>query len=222
MVASAPARRSCPRLRRSDCSLPGLHRTRRGHGFSYYDVDGQKTSDPEVLERVRGLAIPPAWKDVWICDDPWGHLQATGIDAAGRKQYLYHAHWRERKDREKFDRMVRFAQRLPRLRRRIAGEIEGTEEPTRERILAGAADGAEATLKTARKRVVDHAVRGVAELLGNTPAVARRAYIDPRVFDRYAAGATVARALPAFDDLDAIDDRKRARLEQAVLALLSD
>ena len=344
MVTSAPTRRSRPRLRRSDCSVPGLHRTRRGHGFSYYDVDGQKTSDPEVLERVRGLAIPPAWKDVWICDDPWGHLQATGIDAAGRKQYLYHAHWRERKDREKFDRMVRFAQRLPRLRRRIAGEIEGTEEPTRERILAGAvrlldvglfrvgseqyadddhgvglatvrkdhvtirgdatvfdypakggsrrvqviedpltrdlvrslrrrrggghellayrngrrwaavrsddindylkgqigsefsakdfrtwnatvvaavavaADGAEATSKTARKRVVDHAVRGVAELLGNTPAVARRAYIDPRVFDRYAAGATVAGALPALDDLD---DRKRARLEQAVVALLS-
>jgi DNA topoisomerase-1 len=88
--------------------------------------------------------------------------------------------------------------------------------------VAVAADGAEAGSKTTRKRVVDRAVRGVAELLGNTPAVARRAYIDPRVFDRYEAGATVAGARRALGDLDAIDDRKRARLERAVLALLFD
>ena len=72
------------RLRRSDCSEPGLHRRRRGRGFSYVDEGGIPVTTPAVLERLRDLAIPPAWKDVWICPDPQGHLQATGIDAAGR------------------------------------------------------------------------------------------------------------------------------------------
>ena len=87
------------RLRRSDCSEPGLHRRRRGRGFSYVDEGGIPVTTPAVLERLRDLAIPPAWKDVWICPDPQGHLQATGIDAAGRKQYLYHPSWREHRDR---------------------------------------------------------------------------------------------------------------------------
>jgi DNA topoisomerase-1 len=337
-----------PRLRRSDCSAPGLQRVKRGGGFSYHHEDGTRIEDRELLEHVRALTIPPAWKDVWICPDPWGHLQATGIDAAGRKQYLYHSRWRELRDREKFERMVRFARCLPKLRRHMASDLEASQQPTRERVLAGAvrlldvglfrvgseqyaeedhgvglatvakehvsirgeaivfdypakggsrrvqaiedplsgelvrslrrrrggndqllayregrswtpvrsddindyrkrqigaefspkdfrtwnatvvaavavaADGGRAASKTARKRVIDGAVRGVAELLGNTPAVARRAYIDPRVFDRYASGSAVAAALNWLGDLDTIDDRKRARLERAVIGLLSD
>src|SRR6478752_115617 len=123
------------RLRRSDCAGPGLRRVRRGRGFSYVDHDGAPLEDPEILERVRAIAIPPAWKDVWICPDPMGHLQATGIDAAGPKQYLYHSTWREHRDREKFTRMLDFGRGLPRLRRRVVSELEGAE-PTRQRVLA--------------------------------------------------------------------------------------
>jgi len=89
-----------------------------------------------VLERIRALGIPPAWRDVWICPDPRGHLQATGIDAAGRKQYRYHDAWRVRRDAEKFEDMTRFAGALPRLRKRVAADLETGEEPTRERVLA--------------------------------------------------------------------------------------
>ena len=76
-----------------------------------------------MIERIRELAIPPAWEDVWICPYPMGHIQATGTDAAGRKQYRYHDRWRERRDREKFESMVRFAQSLPKLRERVAGDL---------------------------------------------------------------------------------------------------
>jgi DNA topoisomerase I len=335
-----------PRLRRSDCSGPGLRRVKRGRGFTYVDQHGARVEDPEVLARVGELAIPPAWREVWICADPLGHLQATGIDAAGRKQYLYHPRWRERRDREKFDRMVRFARLLPRLRRRLAGEVNG-QGATRQRVLAGAVrlldvglfrvgseeyaeedhgvglatvrkdhvsiegekvvfdypakggirrvhviedpmthdlvstlkrrrgggpellsyrenrawrplraedindylkaklgeefsakdfrtwnatvlasvslaiDGLDAGSPTARKRAINGAVKGVAEMLGNTPAVARRSYIDPRVFDRYLSGWTIAGALRR-SDLDPVDDRGRARLERAVIDLLED
>jgi len=336
-----------PRLRRSDCSGPGLRRARRGRRFLYTDQGGARVGDEEVLERVRSLAIPPAWKDVWICSDPWGHLQATGIDAAGRKQYLYHPRWRERRDQEKFTRMEHFARSLPRLRRALAADLEGTK-PTREAVLACAvrlldvglfrvgseeyadeehgiglatvrrdhvrlqgeaivfdypgkggvrrlhqiedplsgdlvralrrrrggppellayrqgrqwrglrsgdineylkrhlgekfsakdfrtwnatvlaavsvgADAPLAASKTARKRAVNRAVRGVSEMLGNTPAVARRSYIDPRVFDRYLSGWTIAAALGRLGEIDVADSRERARLERAVLDLLDD
>src|SRR5205807_2573954 len=83
-----------------------LHRRRRGRGFTYTREDGRPVTDREVLGRLRELAVPPAWQDVWICPDPQGHLQATGIDAAGRKQYLYHPLWREHRDRLKFARMA--------------------------------------------------------------------------------------------------------------------
>jgi DNA topoisomerase IB len=333
------------RLRRSDCSGPGLRRVRRGRGFSYVEEDGTPVQDAEALERLRELAIPPAWKDVWICADPLGHLQATGIDAAGRKQYLYHPLWRERRDRAKFERMAAFAQALPRFRRRVTRELSGSE-PTRDAVLACAlrlldvglfriggeryadddsgiglatirkehvsfvngsvlfdypakggvrrvqaiqdpscvelvqalkrrrggppellayrngrrwasirsddisaflkqqlgdefspkdfrtwngtvlaavgvaANGTEASSKTARKRAINEAVTGVAAVLGNTPAVARRSYVDPRIFDRYQAGWTVAGALERIKDLDHIDERGRRRIERAVLDLL--
>ena len=336
------------RLRRSDCSAPGLTRVRRGKGFSYQDAGGRRLSDPDEIVRIKSLAIPPAWQNVWICDDPMGHLQATGIDAAGRTQYLYHPRWRELQDRKKFDHMVEFAQELPKLRRRILSDLASDQELGRRRVLACAlrlldvglfrigseeyadqdggvglatvsrhdvtvraeevvfdyrgksgvrqiqsvrdplsadvvralkrrrsggdqllayrerhrwhgvrseqiseylkqqigdqysakdfrtwnatvlatvsvaADGREATSKRAHKRAIDGAVRGVAEVLGNTPAVARRSYIDPRVFDRYLSGWTIGGELDRIGELRGPDDRRRARLERAVLDLLHD
>jgi DNA topoisomerase IB len=324
-----------------------LRRARRRRGFSYVDENGRPVKDPEELLRLKELAIPPAWKDVWICPDPLGHLQATGVDAAGRKQYLYHPRWREQQDRKKFDHMIDFARALPRLRKRILTELDGDEldeqrvlacavrlldvgmfrigseqyaddeggvglatvtksnvtvadgevifdylgksgvhrvqavqdPPTRavvaalkrrraggEQLLAYrqgrrwqnvrsdqineflkermgeavtakdfrtwnatvlaavslAADGRDAKSATARKRAINGAVRGVSEVLGNTPAVARRSYIDPRVFDRYLSGWTIGGAVDRMGELDGPDDRRRLRLEKAVLDLLDD
>ena len=344
--AAKPGRRG--RLRRSDCSGPGLTRVRRGRGFSYADADGERVADPETLLRINELAIPPAWEQVWICRDPLGHLQATGVDAAGRKQYLYHPRWRERRDREKFDHMVEFAHALPALRRRVLRTLRSEDGVEEERVLAGAvrlldvglfrigseqyaddeggvglatvlkesvavndgelvfdylgkggvrrvqavqdapliglvqalkrrrgggdqllaykdgsrwhdvrseqindylksiigdeysakdfrtwnatvlaavslaADGRGAKSVTARKRAINGAVRGVAEVLGNTPAVARRSYIDPRVFDRYLSGWTIGGEVDRIGSLRGPDDRRRTRLERAVLDLLDD
>ena len=336
-----------PRLRRSDCSGAGVRRVRRGKGFSYQHDGGVPVRDPDELLRLKQLAIPPAWQEVWICGDPLGHLQATGIDAAGRKQYLYHPRWRELQDRKKFDHMVDFARELPTLRRRILADLEGAELDARrvlacavrlldiglfrigseqyaddeggvglatlergnvalgdgavifdylgkagirrvqaiqdapamavvtalrrrrsgpEQLLAYkegrrwhgvrseqiseylkavigdehsakdfrtwnatvlaavsvAADGREARTQRARRRVIDGAVRGVAEVLGNTPAVARRSYIDPRVFDRYLSGWTIGGAVDRLGGLHGPDDRRRTQLETAVLDLLDD
>jgi DNA topoisomerase-1 len=336
-----------PRLRRSDCSRPGLTRIRRARGFSYMDADGAPVKDPEELLRLRQLAIPPAWEQVWICADALGHLQATGVDSAARKQYLYHPRWRELQDRKKFDHMIDFAHGLPRLRKRILAEMTG-EELDQQRVLACAirlldvglfrigseeyagqeggiglatvtksnvtltdeevvfdylgksgmhrvqavqdpltrdvvaqlkrrraggqqllayregrrwhsvrseqindylkrhmgenvtakdfrtwnatvlaavalaADGRGAKSPTARKRVINGAVRGVSESLGNTPAVARRSYIDPRVFDRYLSGWTIGGEVDRLGQLEGPDDRRRTRLEKAVLDLLDD
>jgi DNA topoisomerase I len=124
------------RLRRADCSGTGIHRVKRGRGFSYLDEDGRAIDEPEVLSRIRELAIPPAWRDVWICPYPNGHLQATGLDDAGRKQYRYHDEWRRRRDQEKFDDMVRFAHALPKLRERVDADLGGSAKLTRERVLA--------------------------------------------------------------------------------------
>lgn len=127
-----------PRLRRADCSGPGITRRKRGTGFEYFGPDGEKITDPEILQRCKDLVIPPAWRDVWICQYPNGHLQAVGTDAAGRRQYLYHEAWRARRDAEKFDRMLDFARSLPDLRRVCLKELAASEEPTRDRVLAGA------------------------------------------------------------------------------------
>ena len=126
-----------PRLRRANCAGPGIRRVGRGRGFSYHEEDGTLIEDSETLDRIRELAIPPAWKEVWICPQPNGHIQATGIDDAGRKQYLYHEQWRESRDREKFDEMLDFAKSLPRLRKRVAEDLTLRGFP-RERVLAGA------------------------------------------------------------------------------------
>jgi DNA topoisomerase I len=126
-----------PRLSRVDCTGPGIRRVRRGKGFSYEEEDGTRIGDVETIERIRELAIPPAWKEVWICPRPNGHIQATGLDDAGRKQYLYHQQWRESRDREKFDEMLLFARALPRLRERVAVDLT-LRGFARERVLASA------------------------------------------------------------------------------------
>src|SRR5947209_4480260 len=118
----------------SDLSA-GIRRKRVGKAFSYLDADGGLVRDKEVIRRIKRLAIPPAWTDVWICPDPRGHLQATGRDARGRKQYRYHARWREVRDAVKYDRMLAFAQVLPKIRERSDRDLERSGMP-REKVLA--------------------------------------------------------------------------------------
>jgi DNA topoisomerase-1 len=347
-----------PRLRRSDCATPGIARRRRGRGFEYLDPDGEHIDDPEVLERIAALAIPPAWREVWICMDPLGHLQATGMDGAARKQYLYHERWRTHRDRQKFDSMLDFGHALPRLRRHVARDLKpvprrgsarlSADELSRPVVLAcsarlldlgffriGSEDYAERnesyglttmlrthvtiadgevvfdfpaksgqrriqaiaddqliqvlaalkrrrsgakllahhtdgrwaevhaedvnryikrhaggeftakdfrtwnatvlaavalgagerpTSRPQRERRVRGAIKTVAAYLGNTPAVCRASYVDPRVIDGYHAGVTIAAtlgALPA-DGPDLADSPVRARVESAVLDLLGE
>src|ERR1700744_6312197 len=123
------------RLRRSDLSSPGIRRRRRGRGFSYARPDGKAVADQETLDRIRSLAVPPAWTDVWICPWPNGHIQAVGTDAAGRRQYRYHDQWRLERDRDKFDRTVEFAVGLPRLRTRVRRDL-AADDLGRNRVLA--------------------------------------------------------------------------------------
>src|SRR5687767_3537804 len=99
---------------------PGLGRQRLGAGFRYVDSRGRTLKNASVLKRIRSLAIPPAWTDVWICKRPAGHLQATGRDARGRKQYRYHPDWRAARDEDKYERLIEFAKALPRVRKRVS------------------------------------------------------------------------------------------------------
>ena len=336
-----------PRLKRVDTSEPGITRNRQGRGFVYTDPSGRRLTDPEELDRIRQLAIPPAWKDVWICPFPNGHLQAVGTDAAGRKQYLYHPLWRQRRDQAKFQHMIEFGRELPRMRKK-ASEHLALEGFPRERVLAcavrlldigffrvGSEDYAEqngtyglatiekrhvrldrhlivfdylakggkrriqsvldpevadvvrglkrrrgggpellaylngrawkdvrsedindyikeitgqeftakdfrtwnatvlaavslavaeerGTSKTARKRTMAAAVQQVAEFLGNTPAVCRNSYIDPRVFDRYRGGITI-QAVGEVESVDPVSmPMLHGKVEEAVLGLLED
>ncbi len=132
---ASPARSAAVRLRRVDRSAPGLTRRRRGRGFEYLDARGERVTDDATLARIRGLAIPPAWTDVWICPDECGHLQAVGTDAAGRVQYRYHDRWRAHRDRRKHERMVGFAEQLPALRELVDADLRRRGMP-RERVLA--------------------------------------------------------------------------------------
>ncbi|MEX0990091.1 MAG: DNA topoisomerase IB [Actinomycetota bacterium] len=335
-----------PRTRRSDPTAPGITRRRRGRGFEYLGPDGATIRDDRTLHRIRSLAVPPAWADVWICADPRGHLQATGVDNAGRRQYRYHDDWRTRRDAEKFDRMLRFAESLPDLRttvtthlrrtrpdrervlacavrmldrglfrigsevyaaqnetfglatiRRDHVQVRGTsvsfdytakgglrrtqsiEDPPTARVLASlkrrrgggeellayrdartwidvrsedinaylkdhacpdctakdfrtwhatvlgavavASDATGAHSPSARKRVVSAAVKTVATSLGNTPTVARDSYIDPRVFDRFRSGWTIAPSLELPGD--ALPGAAlQLELERAVIDLLEE
>lgn len=336
-----------PRLRRVSIEVPGIERLRHGRGFRYLHPSGRPVRDRETLARIRALAIPPAWTDVWICSDPLGHLQAVGTDAAGRRQYRYHDAWRARRDAQKFDRMLGFARALPELRERVAEDLSLNGVP-RERVLAGAVrlldeasfrvgsesyardngsfglatlrkehvhlrDGIAAfdftaksgqrlvqeiadpdvvplirTLKrrrtggpellayreghawhdvrstdinmyvkevagdgysakdfrtwhgtvvaavalalaegertslTSRRRQVSTAIREVAVFLGNTPAVARASYVDPRVIDRFEEGVTIAPVLERSSAEHVDDPAFREVVEGAVLDLLDE
>ena len=325
--------------------MPGIARRRRGRGFSYEDAQGRPAHDDATLERIRTLAIPPAWNDVWICPDPSGHLQAVGTDAAGRRQYLYHDAWRSRRNVQKFRRVERFAEHLPELRatcdaalrrrgltrdkvlaaalrlldegsfrvgsesyardngtyglatlRREHASVDGDRvtfdftaksgkrhvqaivEPRLARtvgalkrrrgggreLLAFQQDGRwndvrstdindalhdmagedfsakdfrtwqatvlaavllaeeerELTQISSRRRGVTTVVREVAEHLGNTPAVCRTSYIDPRVIDAFMDGSTIAGAVRGIDLSAPFDLSVRERIERAVLDLL--
>jgi DNA topoisomerase-1 len=103
---------------------PGIRRLRHGNAFRYRASDGRWLHDQKELERIRALAIPPAYEAVWICASPNGHIQATGRDARGRKQYRYHARWRETRDADKFERMLAFGRALPRIRGRVARDLK--------------------------------------------------------------------------------------------------
>jgi DNA topoisomerase-1 len=107
----------------ADLTAPGITRQRCGKGFSYRDETGSRLTDAATLQRVRDLVIPPAWRDVWICPNPAGHVQAIGRDEKGRRQYIYHAAFRAEREAEKFEKMITFAQILPRLRRRVSADM---------------------------------------------------------------------------------------------------
>jgi DNA topoisomerase I len=113
----------------------GIHRVRRGAGFIYQTARGKAIHDKATLSRIRGLVIPPAWTDVWVCPAANGHLQVTGRDARGRKQYIYHPRWRTVRDENKFDRLTAFGAELPRLRRRVRRDLH-LPGISREKVLA--------------------------------------------------------------------------------------
>lgn len=125
--------------------FPGLTRVRSGKGFSIRDADGKVVRDKAVLDRIRSLAIPPAWTDVWICPRASGHIQATGRDVKGRKQYRYHDDWSSHRSENKFDRLPAFARALPKLRTRVEADL-ASRGPNREKVLATAVRLLEITL----------------------------------------------------------------------------
>lgn len=114
---------------------PGIRRRRAGRGFTYLDPNGKTIRDPELLKRIRGLVIPPAWTDVWICPEKRGHIQVTARDARGRKQYRYHSEYRKVRDETKFERIFEFSELLPELRKRVESDLR-KEGHRRERVLA--------------------------------------------------------------------------------------
>ena len=128
-----------------DDSIPGIRREKKGRSFRYVGPSGRPIRDRRTIDRIRGLVIPPAWTDVWICRDPSGHLQVTGHDAKGRKQYRYHPRWREVRDENKYDKLIRFAKALPRIRRRVARDLRRQRLP-REKVLAAVVKLLETTL----------------------------------------------------------------------------
>jgi DNA topoisomerase-1 len=124
-------------LRYTSDEQPGIRRRRKGRGFTFIDPEGVPVRDDAEIRRIRRLAIPPAWTDVWISPSPLGHIQATGRDARGRKQYRYHERWREVRDEAKYGRLTEFARALPRIRARVEADLARPGIP-RERVLATA------------------------------------------------------------------------------------
>ena len=126
-----------PRLRTVSTRDPGWTRVRHGRGHRYLDVDGSPLG-PDEVARVKALVIPPAWRDVWISPYPNAHLQAVGTDEAGRRQYLYHPYWRQKRDEAKFERVLEMAHKLPRVRRRLRTDLSGWESVDRTTALSAA------------------------------------------------------------------------------------
>ncbi len=154
------------RLRRTDLDGPGIRRRRHGKGFSYSWADGTRVTDPDTLARIKGLAVPPAWGDVWICPWPHGHIQAVGTDAAGRRQYRYHDTWRAMRDEAKHERVLEFGRRLPNLRKQVAVHLE-LADMGRERVLGAAVRLLDvASLRVGGEEYAhDHETYGLATLL---------------------------------------------------------
>lgn len=124
-LASGVSSAKAAGLRYANCEKPGITRERRGSGFVYRDAKGRLVRDAKTLKRIRSLVLPPAWTKVWIATDPRAHLQATGYDVAGRKQYRYHAGWRAERDSTKYHRMLEFAAVLPAIRKRTRRDMMG-------------------------------------------------------------------------------------------------
>jgi DNA topoisomerase-1 len=122
-------------LRHSSDTEPGISRKRMGRYWAYFDADGKRITDREEIDRLNAIGLPPAYEHAWFCADPNGHLQATGIDARGRKQYRYHAQFREKRENAKFDGLLEFGKALPRLRRRVERDLR-KRSLTREAVLA--------------------------------------------------------------------------------------
>ena len=123
LAPSAPVAARSAGLRYVNDGEAGIVRVRRGKGFVYFDPNGKRVTDRGALDRIRHIVIPPAWTHVWICASPKGHIQATGRDAKGRKQYRYHPRWREVRDETKFDRMIDFGEALPAIREQVEHDL---------------------------------------------------------------------------------------------------
>src|SRR6202012_2399856 len=141
-VASAIAEEG---LRYVSDASPGYRRKRSGTSFTYYDKDGKRITDKAIIRRIKSIGIPPAYEFVWICPSPNGHIQATGLDARGRKQYRYHPKWRELRDQTKYEHIMQFAAVLPALRKRVAADMVCEGLP-REKVLATVVSLLEKTL----------------------------------------------------------------------------
>lgn len=208
------------RLRRSDPEKPGLTRRGRGKGFSYLDADGNVITDAEVVERIRALVIPPAWKDVWICPHPNGHVQAVGTDEAGRRQYLYHDDWRTSQDADKHDRVRRLARRLPEFRKAVDRDL-CAKGLGRDRVLAVALRMLDhGVFRTGNTEYADeYGSRGAATLLRDDV----RVHSGRLVFEFTAKGG-IERALELDDAklTTAVTALKRSRHDNPLLLVYRD
>ncbi|TQJ16118.1 DNA topoisomerase IB [Kribbella jejuensis] len=208
------------RLRRSHPDAEGFSRRRRGSGFSYHDAEGNVIDDTEVLERIRTLAIPPAWKDVWICPYPNGHIQAVGTDEAGRRQYLYHDDWRAAQDAGKHDRVRQLARKLPAFREAVDLDLD-RDGLDRRRVLAVALRMLDyGVFRTGNTRYAEqNGSRGAATLLRRDVRVSK----GKLVFDFRAKGG-IRRTAELDDDklVAAVRSLKRGRHKSPRLLVYRD
>lgn len=195
-------------LRYASQDEPGLYRRRRGRGFSYHRADGTRIDDATILDRIRGLGLPPAYEDVWICADPQGHLQAAGTDARGRRQYRYHADWRAFRDAKKFDQLEPFGRALPRLRERVELDLR-RNRPDRRHVCAALLRLIDVTaIRVGSERYVqDNQTFGASTLRSrhltfdkNTVKLSFQAKGQTRV-RKQVQSRTLARAMEQLDDL---------------------